>query len=86
MKLKKSELKRVFKKEIQKSLVQETKIEESTFVAAYNGTQGVFAHEFKAKDVKDALKKFIFMYKVPKSEWDKIRLTKSNRGLLSFFR
>jgi hypothetical protein len=52
---------------------------ESTFVFHYGQGRDKFAHELKAFSLKTALKSFIDMYNIPKSEWDKIVVKK--RGM-----
>jgi hypothetical protein len=52
-------------------------LNESTFVFHYGQGSNRFAHELKAFNLKSALKAFIDMYKIPKSEWDKIVVKKS---------
>jgi hypothetical protein len=52
-------------------------ISESTFVFHYGQGRDKFAHELKSFNLKSALKTFIDMYKIPKSEWDKIVVKKS---------
>jgi hypothetical protein len=59
-------------------LQKENKIDinESTFVFHYGQGTNRFVHQLKAFRLKDALKKFIEMYNIPKSDWDKIVVKK----------
>lgn len=59
------------------SKVNESSVNESTFVLHYGQGRDRFAHELKAFTLKDALKKFIDIYKIPKNEWDKIVVRKN---------
>lgn len=57
--------------------LKESVVNESTFILHYGQGRNRFAHELKAFTLKDALKKFIDMYKIPKEEWDKIVVRKN---------
>lgn len=59
------------------SKVNDSVVNESTFVLHYGEGRNRFAHELKAFTLKDALKRFIDMYKIPKEEWDKIVVRKN---------
>lgn len=84
MKISRNQLRQIIREEIQRVHEEDT-IEESTFVAAYNGSRGTFAHEFKARDIKDALQRFIDMYRIPSREADKIKIRKTSKGLFGLF-
>jgi len=58
-------------------VAEENKLQEATFVFHYDDGKGRFAHQLKAMRLKDAMKTFIDMYKIPKSEWDKILVHKT---------
>lgn len=64
------------KLKLQKENKNKMNMSESTFVFHYGQGRDKFAHELRAFRLKDALKKFIEMYKIPKSEWDKIVVKK----------
>ena len=58
-------------------------LEERKFVFHYDDGKGRFAHQIKAFRLKDALKKFIEMYNIPKSKWDEIDY-RAHKGILKF--
>lgn len=60
-----------------RKLKEGNELQEASFVFKYNDGKDGFVHELKAIRLKDAMKKFIDMYKIPKSEWDKIIVWKT---------
>jgi hypothetical protein len=65
------------KLKLQKENKNKMNINESTFVFHYGQGTNRFVHQLKAFRLKDALKQFIDMYNIPKSDWGKIVVNKS---------
>lgn len=74
MKITESQFRKIVRLEIKK--VHRERLEEGTFVAHYRGV----AHEFKGRDVKDILQRFIKMYSIPAKDWENIVVKKRKSG------